>query len=225
MSRPTCPPRPRSAAVVSELRRRGAFAIVLVVLVGCAPETRLTARAASGAEASLLGAALTPLLDELGYERPRAAGDCRVGVAVLPSPVINASTGPGSTTPCTWFRLIVTEGTLARLPVAMLRAILAHELGHVQLRHGEARHERGAGAGLFRPFTRAFDREEEAAADRFAVELLRRLEPRYPGACVALVYVFALLAEQPGGPARWLATHPSPDRRAEVALAGCNRRE
>ena len=35
---------------------------------------------------------------------------------------------------------------------------------------------------------------------------------------MALVYVLAQLAEQPG----WLSSHPSPDRRAESVLAGCN---
>ena len=45
---------------------------------------------------------------------------------------------------------------------------------------------------VLRPFTVSFDRAQEADADRFAVSLLRRLEPRQPGACVALVYVLAL---------------------------------
>ena len=197
---------------------------MFVALGGCASVQRMPGRAATAAEANLLGLALTPLLDQLGYERPRRASDCRVGVVVFASPAINAGAGPGAETPCSWFALAVTEGILTRLPVAMLRAILAHELGHVRLGHTEARRERGETVAIFRPFTRVFDRDEEAQADRFAVELLRELEPRHPGACIALVYVFALLAEQPGGPARWLATHPSPDRRAEIALAGCNRR-
>jgi hypothetical protein len=33
----------------------------------------------------------------------------------------------------------------------------------------------------------------------------------HPGACVALVYVFALLTGQPLD-SGWLASHPSPDR-------------
>jgi len=104
----------------------------------------------------------------------------------------------------------------------MLRAVLAHELGHVQLGHLEARRERGATPAIFRPLTAAFDRRMEAEADRFAIDLLRRLEPHQPGACIALVHVLSLLmAEQPLG--GWLSGHPSPDGRAEAALAGCNR--
>jgi Zn-dependent protease with chaperone function len=104
----------------------------------------------------------------------------------------------------------------------MLRAVLAHELGHVQLGHFEGRRTRGQTAAIFRPLTAAFDRQPEADADRLAVDLLRRIEPRQPGACVALVCVFALLAEQPLG-SGWLASHPFPDGGAEAALARCNR--
>lgn len=88
----------------------------------------------------------------------------------------------------------------------MLRAVLAHELGHVALGHAGRKSQ-----------------ALEAAADAFAVKLLKRLEPRFPDACIQLVYVFARLAE-PGLGAGWFADHPSPDRRAETALEGCNRR-
>ena len=66
--------------------------------------------------------------------------------------------------------------------------------------------------------TRAY----EAAADQFAAKLLKRLEPRYPDACVQLVYVFSALAEQRGLAGSWFSEHPSPDRRAETTLEGCN---
>jgi Zn-dependent protease with chaperone function len=124
----------------------------------------------------------------------------------MPSPRINASTGPGTATPCTTFTLLVTEGALARLPEPMLRAVLAHELGHVALRH-----------------TGKNTRANEAAADHFAVTLLKSLEPSYPDACVQLVYVFAVLGQQGALAAPWFAAHPSPERRAETALDGCNR--
>jgi Zn-dependent protease with chaperone function len=100
--------------------------------------------------------------------------------------------GPGTATPCTTFTLLVTEGALARLPEPMLRAVLAHELGHVALQH-----------------TGKNTRANEAAADQFAATLLKRLEPGYPDACVQLVYVLAVLGQQGPLAAPWFATHPS----------------
>jgi Zn-dependent protease with chaperone function len=152
-----------------------------------------------------VSAALGPLIVELDDPVIRRDG-CTIGLGIIPTNRINASAGPGTDTPCTTFALLVTEGALARLPEPMLRAVLAHELGHVTLRH-----------------TGANTRAHEAAADDFAVKLLKRLEPRYPDACVQLVYVFALLGRHATLAAPWLATHPSPDKRAEVALEGCQR--
>ena len=160
--------------------------------------------------------ALVPLL---GVLDPPLVLDCPIGLGIAPGREINAGIALAKMkTGCQSLALVVTEGTLRRVTLDMLRAILAHELAHVRLGHLEARRERGATPGVLRPFTVSFDRAQEAEADRFAVSLLRRLEPRQPGACVALVYVLAQLAEQPG----WLATHPSPDRRAESVLAECN---
>ena len=161
-------------------------------------------RESTDAETRLMSAALSPLLAELddpAFQR----GGCKVGLAIAMTPRINASAVPGTATPCA-FTLIVTEGALARLPEPLLRAVLAHELGHVALKHSGRN-------------TRAY----EAAADQFAVKLLKRLEPRYPDACVQLVYVFSALAEHGGVTTSWFSAHPSPDRRAETALEGCNR--
>jgi Zn-dependent protease with chaperone function len=175
-------------------------------------------RQASEAEMRTLTQAVRPLLEELNFGIPHRPEDCRVGLLIMASAAINAGAGPGTRTPCTLFTLGVSDGAVRRLSVDMLRAMLAHELGHVRLGHFEARRARGDSASVF---TRAFERAEEAEADRFAVQLLRKLEPRYPGSCIALVYVFALLTDQSGGPNPWLATHPSPERRAETARAGC----
>jgi len=167
-----------------------------------------------------LAQAVRPLLEELDFGIPKGPGDCRVGLVILASTAINAGAGPGSAkTPCTLFTLGVSDGALKRLSVDMLRAMLAHELGHVRLGHFETRRAHGE---IHTVFTRAFERAQEVEADRFAVALLRKLEPRYPGSCIALVYVLALLTEQPAGPNRWLATHPSPERRADTARAGCD---
>ena len=151
--------------------------------------------------------ALVPLLDELADPNVHRKG-CAIAVAVGRSPRINAMVARSNeaATPCTSFALMLTEGALTRLPVGMLRAVLAHELGHVALGH------RGANSKAL-----------ESDADDFAVRLLKRLEPRYADACVQLVYVFSVMPQQ-GGATEWFAAHPSPDRRAERTLEGCNRR-
>ena len=208
------------------MRRAVALVLMIQINVGCAPPLRRSAtRTASEAETRILSEAIRPLLEELNYPLPQRAEDCRVGLTILASPAINASAGPGKTSPCLFFTLGVSEGAMRRLSVDMLRAILAHELGHVQLGHFDGTKTRDGTPVIVRAITRAFGGTEEKEADRFAVDLLRKIEPRYRGACLALVYVFALLAEQPQVRGAWLSTHPSPERRAETALAGCQRSE
>jgi Zn-dependent protease with chaperone function len=194
--------------------------VLAVALAGCATTRTEPARPATPAEVRAVDQAIRPLAALLDPPLPR---DCPIGLVVVPSRTINAGIGSaagraGCASP---LALVVTEGAFHRLTLDMLRAILAHELGHVRLGHLEARREHGATPALLRPFIAPFDRAQELEADAFAVRLLRRLEPRQPGACVALVYVLALLAEQPAGTG-WLSTHPSPDRRAERVLGGCN---
>jgi Zn-dependent protease with chaperone function len=189
--------------------RRVVLGLVALACTACATTTAspIRVRESTEAEARLVRAALTPLLVELNDPAVHRNA-CAVALAVMPTNRINASIAPGksTTTPCTSFTLVVTEGALRRLPEPMLRAVLAHELGHVALQHAGRK-------------TRAY----EAAADQFAAKLLKRLEPRYPDACVQLVYVFSALAEQGSLAAAWFSEHPSPDRRAETTLEGCNR--
>jgi Zn-dependent protease with chaperone function len=198
------------------VRRAAALFIPLALLSACASTSPVHVRPATPDETRGVQQALVPLLGAL---EPPLAVDCPIGLGIVPAREINAGVALAQTkSGCQSLALVVTEGTLRRLTLEMLRAILAHELGHVRLGHLQARRERGATPAVLRPFTVSFDRAQEADADRFAVGLLRRLEPRQPGACVALVYVLAQLADQPG----WLSTHPSPDRGAEGVLAGCN---
>jgi Zn-dependent protease with chaperone function len=204
------------------MRGRAAWLLTLALLSACASERRIPARAPSSAEIRVLEQAVRPLLEALEADGRSARRDCPIGLVIIQLPAINAGARLGDPARCPTFTLGVTEGMLRRLPLDMLRAVLAHELGHVQLGHLDARRQRGPTPAIFRLLTSAFDRGQEAEADRFAVDLLRRLEPRQPGACVAFVYALALLAEQPPGTG-WLSTHPSPDGRAEAALAGCNR--
>jgi Zn-dependent protease with chaperone function len=204
------------------MRHRAACVVALVLLSACAPVARrYPTRAPTEAEIRVLEQAVKPLFDELDPATRAAIRNCPIGLVIIPLPAINAATWLGDAGRCPPFTFGVTEGMLRRLSTDMLRAVLAHELGHVQLGHLEARRERGAKPAIFRPLTAAFERRLEAEADRFAVDLLRRLEPHYPGGCIALVHVLSLMAEQPLG--GWLSGHPSPDGRAEAALAGCNR--
>jgi Zn-dependent protease with chaperone function len=208
------------------MRQAVAFVLVSAIIVGCAaPSRRFRARHASEVETRVLTEAIRPLLQELDYPPPRRADDCRVGLLIVVSPAINAGARPGQASPCLFFTLAVTEGAMQRLSVAMLRAMLAHELGHVHLGHFDAKKARAGTPIIFRPVSRAFGGAQEEEADRFAVQLLRKIDARHPGACVALVYVFSILAEQPAAPGAWLSTHPSPARRADTALAGCQRKE
>lgn len=196
--------------------RLAGLLLAITLLSACASTSTVRPRAATPDETRGVERALVPLLAVLD---PPLAPGCPVGLGIVPGRTINAGIGLAQAkSGCQSLVLLVTEGTLRRLTLEMLRAILAHELGHARLGHLEARKERGATPAVLRPFTVSFDRAQEADADRFAVSLLRRLEPRQPEACLALVYVLAQLAEQPG----WLSSHPSPDRRAESVLAGCN---
>jgi Zn-dependent protease with chaperone function len=181
--------------------------LTLIALAGaaCATTSPMRIRPSTTEEARLMNTAVAPLLAELANPALHRK-DCKIALGIIASPRINASAGRGNPSACTTFTLLVTEGALARLPEPMLRAIVAHELGHVVLQHGGRN-------------TRA----HEAAADEFAVKLLKRLEPRYPEACVQLVYVFSVLGQHGALAAPWFAAHPSPERRAETALEGCNR--
>ena len=193
------------------MARTRAIGLALVVVFtaaacGARPATTVRLRPSTEQESKLLNAALTPLLRELRDPALHRPG-CPIGVAIARTARINAGVGPGKSEPCMTFSLVVTEGAFARLPVPMLRAVLAHELGHLSLRHTPGKNTQA----------------DERAADRFAVDLLKRVERHHPEACVQLVYVLASLAEHGSLAAAWFASHPSPDRRAETVLEACNR--
>ena len=203
------------------MRAARLLCLAAVALAGCATTTGRgePPRVATPAELRALEQVIMPLVQLLEPPLPRG---CPINVLVARSRSINAAVGLVSGKPgCRSLGLFVTEGSLYRLPPDMLRAILAHELGHVQLGHLEARRDRGATPAVLRPFTTPFERAQETEADAFAVGLLRQLEPSRPGACEALVYVLALLGGEPAGTG-WLSAHPSAAGRAERVQAGCN---
>ena len=208
-------------------------------------------RLASLEERALIVRVLGPLLVALDYPLDGAADDlrlkdgCLISVGVLISDRLNAAVGPGRPSPCVSFHLLVSEAALRTLPERTLQAMLAHELGHVHLGHFAQAVDRQRLQESWDPTLsgttpesvdlvavtdsgtvtavspevamRALKREDEAEADQFAAALLRRV-----GACLALVDLFDRLGtrNQPR-PAEWLATHPSPARRADAIRAEC----
>ncbi len=69
---------------------------------------------------------------------------------------------------------------------------------------------------------RSYDREEELAADRFALDLLGRLPG--PERCRALLALLARLERERKASlwSDWLSTHPSPGARLETAREACS---
>jgi Zn-dependent protease with chaperone function len=173
-----------------------------------------------------------PLVAASSICRPGEA--CAVGLAIEPVQRIHVAAGPA---PPKKFVIRITSGALRNLEPSELQAALAHELGHVQLGHFETRElrrlaERPTDAGADGPsedalrINRASDREEELAADRYAVELLERL-PGSPGhGCANMLLLLERLDLElltPGW-ANWLSTHPTPDARLQTLQAECEKK-
>jgi Zn-dependent protease with chaperone function len=131
------------------MRRVGqGLALIALALVaaGCATAARprpepVKVRPANTEETRKIARAIIPLLIALDYpfertpEGFRMKEGCRVSLGILVTSRINAAVAPGQSSPCVHFRLLVTETALAALPERELRAIMAHELGHVHLGH------------------------------------------------------------------------------------------
>lgn len=95
-------------------------------------------REATDPERLAIGRAVLPLLVVAGIWRGPQDG-CAVALAVQPAERVNLGVAPSKA--CK-FSLVVTEGALRVLPDDELQAAVAHELGHVQLGHPEARGQR-----------------------------------------------------------------------------------
>lgn len=207
----------------------------VIALGGCAgapPAARtrpaVKPREATEDERFKISAALSPLLRASGHWRGPEDG-CAVALGVLPQKNINVGVGPH---PSCRFSLLVTEGALERLPAEEMRAALAHELGHVELEHLGSRRarrqvEKSDGMLARRPAElakfRAYDREEERAADRYAASLLDRL-PGDGTRCRALLALLRRLEREGQRPEyfNWLSTHPSPGARLQGLSEVCS---
>jgi Zn-dependent protease with chaperone function len=218
-----------------------AVAVLGVVLAGCAsakPQQKPLAapppvlRGATPEEQAKVDVVLAPLVSASGICRP--GEPCAVGLAIEPVQRIHVAAGPA---PPKKFVIRITSGALRNLEPSELQAALAHELGHVQLGHFETRQVRrlaerpteagpnGSSEDALR-INRASDRDEELAADSYAVELLDRL-PGSPGqGCATMLLLLERLdlEQLTPGWANWLSTHPTPATRLQTLQAECDKK-
>src|SRR5688572_23236570 len=119
------------------MRTLGLAAVLALLLPGCGGMIQgYPVRESRGAETRRVGEILDPLLVALELPSLRAIGQssCKIGFAVVRTDKVNVWSRPATTAPCTHFTLFVTEGALAA-PSDELMAMIAHELGHLMLRH------------------------------------------------------------------------------------------
>jgi len=199
--------------------------IISGVIAGCA-SAKPQLRGPSEAERTQIDQALAPLIaaSAICQEQER----CPIGLGVIELRRIDMAVGPH---PPNKFGLTITSGALRNLPPSELQAALAHELGHVQLGHFDTRAERrqamagGGGEDALRTH-RVYDREEEFAADRYAVELLDRL-PGGPGrGCTDMLVLLEHLDLEMTAPgwSNWLSTHPTPTARLQAVQKECGKK-
>lgn len=164
---------------------------------------------------------MTPLLRAM--DPPRGAKDVSVGL--IDDKEINAANAGGG-------QFYVTTGLLERADEAQLRGIMAHEIAHDDLGHVAKLQILGAGLSLgvilleqlipgsssVTPIAgsliaRGYSRSEELAADKHAVEILRRAG--YPKEVMidALGWVERQSKSGGGG---FLSTHPATEERIEA---------
>jgi hypothetical protein len=149
-------------------------AVLGLLLSGCVATIQgYAVRPSRSSETRQVGQILDPLLVALDRPSLDAMGksDCKIGFAVVRTAKVNVWSTPPTTSPCLHFRLFVTEGALAA-PSDELTAMIAHELGHLTLRHTP---QTGREGRLSDEAWRAVQ-AQELEADRFAVALLKRMK-------------------------------------------------
>ena len=158
--------------------------VLALVVSGCATIQGYPIRPSRSSETRQVGRILDPLLTTLqmpSLETLRTS-DCKIGFAVVRTSKVNVWSTPPSTSPCLHFSLFVTEGALAA-PTDELTAMIAHELGHLRLRHvPQSDRQRPLDDEAWREI-----QAQELEADRFAVALLKQMHGSAdPTSCAAL---------------------------------------
>jgi len=118
--------------------RELALAATLVTLTACASQGPPKPHELPAPQRAGVSAAFEPLLTAAKLWRGPDDG-CAAAYQVVEADVIGAAVMPHA--PCR-VRLILTQVTLTTLDPATLRALLAHEIAHMQLSHPEARQAR-----------------------------------------------------------------------------------
>jgi peptidase M48-like protein len=118
--------------------RELALAATLVTLTACASQGPPKPHELPAPQRAGVSAAFEPLLTAAKLWRGPDDG-CAAAYQVVEADVIGAAVMPHA--PCR-VRLILTQVTLTSLDPATLRALLAHEIAHMQLSHPEARQAR-----------------------------------------------------------------------------------
>lgn len=148
-------------------------AVLALLFTGCVGTIQgYAVRESRAVETRRLGEILDPLLVALELPSLRTMGksDCKIGFAVVRTKRVNAWSSPGTASPCLHFSLFVTEGAIAAPPDELM-AMIAHELGHLMLRHTPQR----AGQVTVSDDAWRAIQAQELEADRFAVALLKRM--------------------------------------------------
>jgi Zn-dependent protease with chaperone function len=217
-----------------------AGALLVAGLAGCAIETAGRSPAPAPPATSAPTPTTTATVDPQQLERlrrllppllavmdnPRSPSEVRVGI--MDDPDINAANAGGG-------QFYVTTGLLRQADDRRLLGVLAHEVAHDDLRHVVKAQALGTGVALgvvildqiipgsssITPIagnliTRGYSRKEEYAADRHAVELLRRAGQPKDVMVDSLVWLREVAGSSGGG---FFATHPGTDDRIAALRA------
>jgi beta-barrel assembly-enhancing protease len=164
---------------------------------------------------------MVPLIQAMDHKR--ALGDVRVGL--IDDAAINAANAGGG-------QFYVTTGLLQKANDDQLLAVLAHEVAHDDLGHVAKAQALGAGlsigmvildqvlpgSGAITPLAgqliaRGYSRNEEYAADRHGVELLKRIGRSKELMVTTLQW---LIDSTGGGKGGFFSTHPATGDRIEA---------